>query len=161
MKSSSVLVATAPDFIPSSSLRIPDKINDDSPLDQLSSSSYWDPNGYLLPSNSVQRTNTSFSPAPGSPSRTTSRCIRRPPSKPHTSSFSRYLSTNPNTNGLTSTPNDMSMINSNQSECKSFDEKRFEISNISNDFPLYDPFNSGARLTISTSKLPVNGFDGI
>jgi hypothetical protein len=119
--STSNLLATAPAFVPSSSLLIP---NDVLPLEQPSSSLYWDPNSCLIPPGPVQRPTSSFSPAPGP------RCIRRPSPEPSTTSFPAYSPMN-----YTSTWNDTSET-----------QWKYPTSTIPNDFPLYDPFNSGAGL---------------
>ncbi len=155
MAPSSTLLATTPAFVPSSSLLISNKTNDVLPLEQPSSSSsslYWDPDGYLLPPGPVQRP---FSPAPGP------RCIRRPSPEPSTTSFPIYSPMNYTIGNSNSTWNDTSGRNSNESQWKYPYEEQLQTSTISNDFPLYDPFNSGAGLTIPPSTLLTNGFEGI
>jgi hypothetical protein len=128
-------------------------------LENPSSSLYWDPNGYLLPPGPVQRPISSFSPAPGSLNPTTSRCIQRPSSEPRTTPFPVYSPMNYTVDNPTSTWNDTPITNSN--EWKYPHEEQFQTSTIPNDFPLYDPFNSGARLTIPSSTLLNNGLEGI
>jgi hypothetical protein len=152
----STLLATTPAFVPSSSLLKSNQINDTLPLENPSSSLYWDPNGYLLPPGPVQRPISSFSPAPGPLSTTTSRCIQRPSSEPRTTSFPAYSPMNYTVDNSTSTWNDPLTTNSN--EWKYPHEEQFQTTN---DFPLYDPFNSGAGLTIPSSTLLTNGFEGL
>ncbi|CAF2935165.1 unnamed protein product [Rotaria sp. Silwood2] len=154
---SSTLLATAPTFVPSSSRLFPNKVNDVLLLDEPSSSSYLDSNSYLLPSSSLQQPNPSFSPAPGPLNKTKSRCIQRPSSEPRSTSSPLYSAINDNISKLTSTWNDTSVINSNESQWIYTDKEKFQTSAIPNDFPLYDPFNSGAGLTILSSTLPTNG----
>ncbi len=155
MASSSTLLATAPAFVPSSSLLIPNKTNDVLPIEQPSSSLYWDPDSYLLPPGPVQRPTSSFSPAPGP------RCIRRPSPEQSTTSFPVYSPMNYTIGNSTSAWNDTSERNSNETQWKYPYEEQLETSTIPNDFPLYDPFNSGAGITIPPSTILTNGFDGI
>jgi hypothetical protein len=51
--------------------------------------------------------------------------------------------------------------NSTESQWKYPYEEELQTSTIPDDFPLYDPFNSGASLTIGPSTLLTNGFEGI
>ncbi len=60
-----------------------------------------------------------------------------------------------------STWNDTSERNSKDPQWKYPYEEQPQPSTIPNDFPLYDPFNSGAGLTIAPSSLLTNGFEGI
>ncbi|CAF1148865.1 unnamed protein product [Rotaria sordida] len=162
VKPSSTLLATAPVFVPSSSRLFPNKVNDVLLLDNSSSSSsYLDSNSYLIPSSSLQESIPSFSPAPGPLNKTKSRCIQRPSSEPRSTSFLNYSSINNNNNisNLNSTWNDTSIINSNESQWIYSDKEKFQTSTIPNDFPLYDPFNSGAGLTLLSSTLPINDFE--
>ncbi len=149
--STSTLLATAPVFVPSSSLLISKQTNDLLSIEQPTSSLYWDPNGYLIPPGPVQRPNSSFSPAPGP------RCIRRPSPE----SLSTYSPLNYTMGNSTSTWNETSERNPNDSQWKYPYEEQPQTSNIPNDFPLYDPFNSGASLTIAPSSLLTNDFEGI
>jgi hypothetical protein len=55
-----------------------------------------------------------------------------------------------------STWNDTSRSNSNESQWKYPYEEQLQTSTIPNDFPLYDPFNSGAGITIPPSTLITN-----
>ena len=142
----STLLATAPVFVPSSSLLIPKQIDDLLPVEQPTSSLYWDPNGYPIPPGPVQRPNPTFSPAPGP------RCIRRPSPEP----FPTYSPLNYTMGNTTSERN-----SNNNSQWKYPYEEQLPTSTIPNDFPLYDPFNSGAGLTISPSSLLSNDFQGI
>jgi hypothetical protein len=156
--SSSTLLATAPAFVPSSSLLISNKTNDVLPLDQPTSSLYWDPDGYLIPPGPVQRPSSSFSPAPGP------RCIRRPSPESSTSSFPAYSPMNYTIGNSTSTWNDTSIKDSNESQWKypyEEEQQQLQTSTIPNDFPLYDPFNSGAGITIPPSTLITSGFNGM
>jgi hypothetical protein len=153
--STSTLLATAPVFVPSSSLLIPNQTNDLLPIEQPTSSLYWDPNGYLIPPGPVQRPNSSFSPAPGP------RCIRRPSSDSSTNSFPTYSPLNYTIGNSNSTWNDTSERNSKDPQWKYPYEEQPQPPTIPNDFPLYDPFNSGAGLTIAPSSLLTNGFEGI
>jgi hypothetical protein len=151
---SSTLLATAPAFVPSSALLIPNKTNEILLLEQPSSSPYWDPNSYLLPQKPVQRPTSSFSPAPGP------RCIRRPSPEPLNTSFPVYSPMSYTVGHVTSTWNEAtSGRNSTESQWKYPYEEELQTSTIPDDFPLYHPFNSGASLTIGPSTLLTNGFE--
>ncbi|CAF1187855.1 unnamed protein product [Rotaria sp. Silwood1] len=154
----STLLATTPPFIPSSSRLLSNKVNDVLLLDGSPSSSYLDSNSYLLPSSSLQHSIPTFSPAPGPLNKTKSRCIQRPSSEPRSTSSSLYSSINDNVSNLTSTWNDTPITNSNESQWIYSDKEQFQTSTIPNDFPLYDPFNSGAGFAILPSTLPTNVF---
>jgi hypothetical protein len=132
---------------------------------------YWDPNSYLLPGSSqstiipsavpgpVQRPNPSFSPAPGTVNNTTtSRCIQRPSPEPRSCSansvpFPLYSPMNYAVGNSTSPWNDTPVANTHESQWNySQDQQQLGSSTGVTDFPLYDPFHSGAGLT--------NGFSG-
>ncbi|CAF0844840.1 unnamed protein product [Adineta ricciae] len=154
--STSTLLATAPVFVPSSTLIKPNRVNDTLSLEEPSSSSlYWNPNEYHPPG-PVQRPIASFLPAPGPLSTTASRCIQRPSSDSRTATnFPEYSPMNYTVGNSTSTWNDLPGTNTNQTPWKYSDnEKQYQTSTtIQNDFPLYDPFNSGAALNIPPSNL--------
>lgn len=148
---------------------------------------YWDPNGYLLPSSSqstiipsaapgpVQRPSLSFSPAPGTVHNTTSRCIQRPSPEPRSSSsstnnipFPLYSPMNYAAGSSTSAWNDTPVTNTHESQWNYSQEQQQQQAQLGSsttptDFPLYDPFHSGAGLAISsttqTTLLP-NEFSG-
>ena len=149
------------------------------------SSIYWDPNSYRLSSSSspspssqptiippnipgpVQRPTPSFSPAPGTMNNTTtSRIIQRPSPEPRACSttsvpFPLYSPMNYAASNPTSTWNDTSVTNKHESQWNYPQEQQIGSSSTTNDFPLYDPFHSGAGLTIpSTIQTPLltNGF---
>jgi hypothetical protein len=151
----------------------------------LPSSIYWDPNSYLLPPSTqstiipsivpgpVQRPNTSFSPAPGTVhNTTTSRCIQRPSPEPRSCStnsapFPLYSPMNYAVGSSTSPWNDTPVTNTHDSQWNYPQEQQQQqqigSSTTTTDFPLYDPFHSGAGLTIpSTTQttLLTNGFSG-
>jgi len=124
----------------------------------------------LLPTTTpgpVQRPHPSFSPAPGPISNTASRCIQRPSPEPRPSSSSSSSTANTpfpqyypmNYVGIdpSSTWHDTTQWKYPSSQD---DQGHYALSNSSNDFPLYDPFHSGAGLTIPTasSSLLQNGF---
>jgi hypothetical protein len=126
------------------------------PLEQPSSSIYWDPNGYLLPPTFQSTIIPSVAPGPvkrpsssasGAKNPTTSRCIQRPSSEPRTDSFPLYSPMNYTVGSSNSSWNDTSTSQWDYPQ--------------TNDFPLYDPFNSGTGLTIPPSRLPANRFEGI
>ena len=160
--STSTLLATAPAFVPSASLLIPNQTNNlpsrEQPTSSSSSSSlYWSRDGYLLPPGPVQRPSSAFSPAPGP------RCIRRPSPEPPTTSFPTYSPLNYTLANPTSTWNETREKNSKESQWKyPYEEPQLTTttSTIPDDFPLYDPFNSGAGLTIPPSLLLNNGLKG-
>ncbi|CAF3974226.1 unnamed protein product [Adineta steineri] len=154
VKPSSTLLATAPVFIPSSSLVQPNKTNDILPIeDTTPSSSCWNSNDYRS-SNPVQRPISSFLPAPGPPNTTISRCIRRPSTELRTTTFPTYSPMNYARDNSNSTWNDIPVTNSNQFQWEySHDEQQPQTSTIPNDFPLYDPFNSNTGLNISSSTI--------
>ncbi|CAF1522707.1 unnamed protein product [Adineta ricciae] len=158
---------------PSSSLTAPITSNGTSTIPP--SSLYWDPNDYLLPQPSqssiipppapgpVQRPSPSFSPAPGSINNTSSRCIQRPSPEPWSYStnnvpFPLYSPMNYAASGSTSAWNDTSVTNTHDSQWNYPQEQSLPLqsSTASNDFPLYDPFHSGASLTIPSSTTPTN-----
>jgi hypothetical protein len=151
----------------------------------LSSSLYWEPNNYLLPSLSqstiipstipgpVQRPNQSFSSAPGTVNNTTSRCIQRPSPEPRSCSsnsvpFPLYSPMNYAVGSSTSGWNDTPVTNTHESQWSYSQElqqqqQQLGSSQTSTDFPLYDPFHSGAGLTIPSTtqtNLLTNGFSG-
>jgi len=148
----------------------------------LPSSIYWDPNSYLLPPSTqstiipstvpgpVQRPNASFSPAPGTVNNTTtSRCIQRPSPEPRSCStnsapFPLYSPMNYAVGSSTSPWNDPSVTNTHDSQWNyPQEQQQLGSSTTTTDFPLYDPFHSGAGLTIpSTTQttLLTNGFSG-
>lgn len=155
--STSTLLATAPAFVPSTSLVIPNPTNnllslEPPPPTSSSSSLYWSRDGYLLPPGPVQRPSSTFSPAPGP------RCIRRPSPEPPTTSFPTYSPMNYTLANPTATWNETSeKKNNNESQWKyPYDETQ----TTTEDFPLYDPFNSGAGLTIPPSLLLNNRLKG-
>ncbi|UJR29165.1 hypothetical protein I4U23_010379 [Adineta vaga] len=134
----------------------------------LPSSLYWDPNAYLLPPSSqssiipsslpgpVQRPSSSFSPAPGSV--TTSRCIQRPSPEPRSYStnnisFPLYSPMNYAANTSTSPWNDTPVTNTHDSQWSYSQEQQLPLNSSATptDFPLYDPFHSGASLTIPST----------
>lgn len=146
----------------------------------------WDSNRCLLPTDRsvvslqpsilptitpgpVQRPHPSFSPAPGPISNTTSRCIQRPSPEPRPLSsscsstantpFPQYYPMNYVGIDPSSTWHDTAQWKYPSSED---DQGHYALSNSSNDFPLHDPFHSGAGLTIPTasSSLLQNGFPG-
>ena len=144
---------------------------------------YWDPNGYLLSGSSqstiipstvpgpVQRPNPSFSPAPGPVNNiTTSRCIQRPSPEPRSCSansvpFPLYSPMNYAVGNSTSPWNDTPVANTHESQWNYSQEQQQQLGSATSvtDFPLYDPFHSGAGLTIpSTTQIPLltNGFSG-
>lgn len=158
----STLLATAPAFVPSASLLIPNQTNNlpsrEQPTSSSSSSLYWSRDGYLLPPGPVQRPSSAFSPAPGP------RCIRRPSPEPPTTPFPTYSPLNYTLANPTSTWNETTENNSKESQWKySYEEPQLTTtttSTIPDDFPLYDPFNSGAGLTIPHSLRLNNGLKG-
>ncbi|CAF0737080.1 unnamed protein product [Adineta steineri] len=188
LAASSTLLPTTSSFIPSHlmpspSLVAPIPIGGTSNItpsssmlsEGLSSSLYWDPNGYLLPSSSqstiagpVQRPSPSFSPAPGAVNNTTSRCIQRPSPEPRSCSannvpFPLYSPMNYAAGSSTSTWNDTPITNTHESQWNYPQEQQQQIGSsiTSTDFPLYDPFHSGAVLNIPSttqSTLLSNGF---
>ncbi|UJR20533.1 hypothetical protein I4U23_023660 [Adineta vaga] len=158
----STLLATAPVFIPSSSLIKPNSIDDIVPLEEPTSSPstsslYWNPNDYHPPG-PVQRPISSFLPSPGPLQSTISRCIQRPSSEPRTTTlFPTYSPMNYTISTATSAWNDLPNTNSNQTQWKYPNDEQYQTSTtIPNDFPLYDPFNSGAALNIPSSSLLTN-----
>ncbi len=151
MATTSTLLATAPVFVPSSSLV---KSKEILPLESPSSSLYWNPDGYPLPPGPVQRPRSSFSPAPGA------RCIRRPSPELSITAFPGYSPMTYTVANVTSTWNETSGSNSTESHWKHPYEEPLSTSTTTTDFPLYDPFNSGAGLTLPPSTLLTNGFDG-
>lgn len=192
----STLLPTAPSYIPShtppssSTLVAPSTINGTSVIPSSlsilsegmsSSSMYWDPNGFLLPSPSqsiiipsavpgpVQRPSPSFSPAPGTVNNTASRCIQRPSPEPrscstHSAPFPLYSPMNYAVGSSTSW-NDTPVMNANDTHWNYTQEQQHQLglSSSSTDFPLYDPFHSGAGISLtSTSEnlLLTNGFSG-
>jgi hypothetical protein len=191
---SSTLLATTPAYIPiqtasSSSLVTPAAIGGASSIptslsirpENLPSSAYWDPNGYVLPATSqstiipstapgpVQRPNSSFSPAPGSVNNTTSRCIQRPSPEPRSCStntvpFPLYSPMNYAVGSSSGSAwNDTPVTNTHESQWTyPQEQQQLGSSTNSNDFPLYDPFHSGAGLTMpsSTQTLLTNEFSG-
>lgn len=152
------LLATAPVFVPSSTFIKPNCVNDTLTLEKPSSSSlYWNPNEYHSPG-PVQRPIAPFLPAPGPLSTTASRCIQRPSSDLRTASnFPEYSPMNYTIGNSTSTWNDLSGTNANQAPWKCMNNEK----QIQNDFPLYDPFNSGAALNIPPSNLLNNCIGGM
>lgn len=123
----STLLATAPVFVPSSSLAPPKTNNDPAP-----STLFYNPPDHPLPS---------FSPAPGPLQVTMSRCIQRPTSEPRTTpSFSTYFPMNYTVGHVTASWNDTR-------------DEPSRPATIPDDYPLYDPFKSGAALTIPPSTL--------
>jgi hypothetical protein len=60
----------------------------------------------------------------------------------------------------TTTWNDIPTTNSNDSQWTYPHEEQFPTSVIPNDFPLYDPFNSGTGLTILSSALSNDRLEG-
>ena len=158
--STSTLLATAPAFVPSGSLMNP---NNPLPVEQPNASLYWNRDGYLLPPppGPVQRPNSAFSAAPGP------RCIRRPSPEPPTTAFPTYSPLNYTVGNSTSNWNETSERNSKESQWKyPYEEQQqppppLSTTTIHDDFPLYDPFNSGAGLTISPSLLLNNGLKGL
>ena len=146
---------------------------------------YWDPNGYLPSSSSssssptkfmsstapgpVQRPNSSFSSAPGPVNNTTtSRCIQRPSPEPRSCSsnsvpFPLYSPMNYAVGNSKSTWADTSGTNTHGSQWNYPQEQQLGPSTPATDFPLYDPFHSGATLTIPStvqSPLLTNGYSG-
>ena len=141
---------------------------------------YWDPNSYLAPSLSqstiipstvpgpVQRPTPSFSPAPGTVNNTTSRCIQRPSPEPrscstHSVPFPLYSPMNYAVGSSTSAWNDIPVTNTHEPQWGYSQEEPQQLigsSRNSTDFPLYDPFHSGAGLTIPSTTLLTNGFSG-
>lgn len=144
----------------------------------------WDSNNYILPSSTsiqpsllssaapgpVQRPQSSFSPAPGTINNTTSRCIQRPSPDSRSSSisnasYSTYFPINYTGNPTTSGWSEPTIPNTHESQWSyaQDEQQQFGLSSNSNDFPLYDPFHSGAGLTIpssSQSQFLTNGFSG-
>ena len=120
----------------------------------------------------VQRPYVSFSPAPGTSNYSTSRCIQRPPSDTRTfvNNISSFMPQQPFNYGATSTTNtgrnDAIVTTKQQNPWDLGQENptKFTLLNPFNDFPLYDPFHSGAVLTISSSSnqnpMLMNGFSG-
>jgi hypothetical protein len=146
---------------------------------------YWDPNNYLIPPLSqsttipstipgpVQRPNSSFSAAPGTVNNTTSRCIQRPSPEPRSCStnsvpFPLYSPMNYAVGSSNSGWNDTPVTNTHESQWGYTQEQQQQQQQLGSsttptDFPLYDPFHSGAGLTIPSttqSTLLTNGFSG-
>lgn len=118
----------------------------------------------------VQRPNSSFSPAPGpvNNNTTTSRCIQRPSPEPRSCStnsvpFPLYSPMNYAVGNSNPTWTDTSGTNTHGSQWNFPQEQQLGPSTPATDFPLYDPFHSGATLTIpSTVQTPLlnNGYPG-
>ena len=140
---------------------MPNKTNDTLPIEGSPSSSslYWNSNDYPTPG-PVQRPIQSFLPAPGPLNTAISRCIQRPSSELRTTtSFPVYSPMNYTVGN--STWNDIPVTNSNESQWKYPHEEQFPSSTIPNDFPLYDPFNSGPGLPMPSSALLTNRLEGM
>lgn len=183
--SSSTLHHTAPAYVPTHTATPPPVPIGGGPSIPPSSM-YWDPNGYIpsSPSSSssptrflastapgpVQRPNSSFSPAPGAVNNTTaSRCIQRPSPEPRSCStnsvpFPLYSPMNYAVGNSNSTWSETPATNTHESQWNyPQEQQQLGPSTPANDFPLYDPFHSGATLTIpSTVQRPLltNGFSG-
>ncbi|CAF3466512.1 unnamed protein product [Rotaria sp. Silwood1] len=177
LPSSSTLLPTTPSYIPTHTPPPQPVIPPSSSIlsEGLSSSSmYWDPNGFLLPPPSqsiiipstapgpVQRPNSSFSPAPGTVNNTTSRCIQRPSPEPRSCStnpapFPLYSPMNYAVGNSSSTWNDTPVTNTNEShwnypqDHQQQQQQQLGLSTTPTDFPLYDPFHSGAGLKLPST----------
>lgn len=68
---------------------------------------------------------------------------------------------NDNVDTLTSACNDKPIIDSKESLWQYPDQQNYQTSNIPNDFPLYDPFNSGTGLPLMSSAICSNCSEGI
>ncbi|CAF1165134.1 unnamed protein product [Rotaria magnacalcarata] len=156
VKPSSTLLATAPVFVPSSSLLFPSNVDNTLVLYEPLPMSYSDATSYPLSSNSVQRSRPLFSPAPGSANAKISRCIQRPSTETCNNSVPLYSLMIEHVDNFNSTWTDSPIVNSIESKWNYSDREKLEISTTSNNFPLYDPFNSGAELNILPSMSPTN-----
>ena len=143
------------------------------PLEDMSSSISWDPNNYFHSTSSssppqltlvpgpVQRPNSSHVSALTVGGTMNSRCIQRPSSESRTSSFSLHSALDYAQDDSTSIWNQPCPTNTHESLWKYSHEPHHDVASTLDDFPLYDPFNSGAGLTIPSSTLLTGDFDGM
>ena len=166
----------------SSSLLSPMPTGNSSSSKDFSSTIGWDPNAYLLSSTvlqpsvlspaapgPVQRPQASFSPAPGTLNHTTSRCIQRPSPEPRSSSstsaapFPLYFPMNYAGTSKSSAWNEATVATVAHEPQWTYPQEAqqaFGLASDATDFPLYDPFHSGAGLPRPPSSLLTNGFAG-
>lgn len=187
---SSSLLATTPSYVPShpvisssSSLLSPMPTGStSSSSDDYPATIGWDTNAHqtsLLSSvapGPVQRRQPPFSPAPGALNHTTSRCIQRPSPEPRSSSSANaaapfplyfpmaYARPTNSTSAWNETPV-ASVAHESQWNYPQEAKQQFGLASGSTNFPLYDPFHSGAGLPMppSSSNQPsllTNGFAG-
>ncbi|CAM2725264.1 unnamed protein product [Rotaria socialis] len=135
VKPSSTLLATAPAFVPSSSLLFPSKVDN------------------------TLRSRPLFSPAPGPTNAKISRCIQRPSTETCNNSVLLHSLITEHVDNFNSTWTDSPVVNSTESKWNYSDREKLQISTTSNNFPLYDPFNSGAKLNILPSMSSTNGLE--
>ncbi|CAF3414133.1 unnamed protein product [Rotaria socialis] len=159
VKPSSTLLATAPAFVPSSSLLFPSKVDNTLVPYEPLPMSYSDATNYPLSSNFVQRSRPLFSPAPGPTNAKISRCIQRPSTETCNNSVLLHSLITEHVDNFNSTWTDSPVVNSTESKWNYSDREKLQISTTSNNFPLYDPFNSGAKLNILPSMSSTNGLE--
>ena len=146
------------------------------PCPTIQSSANKDPylEDYLWQSNSnsikqagpVQRPSSSSFSSSNTIEPASSRCIQRPASDYRSSHIPECISTNERPRDLTSFWHETTDHNLNSSHW-SYPTKTISSSTTAStstdsvdDFPLYDPFNSGAGLTLPTSSLLKYNFKG-
>lgn len=151
-------MATAPVFVPSSSHILPAKVTDTAPFEEFIPMSHYDSDIHSDSTSLVQQHISKFSRVPGASNIVKHGCVERPSFDKHITSLPEFPSPIQSIGNPKLIWNNSSTIDPIETQWQHIFQERAQSSAIPTDFPLYDPFNSGAVLNILPFKMSSNEF---